>query len=235
MGVAWPAAGVGRAVRAACALALGTVLYLLVAWGTQPGFYDGFAPPQPYRWVSPPPQSGASTTQPPVSAHEAVTSQPGVLQVGVGTSDRQAQLLFQPGTFAGAAPVVIDVQPADRFPPLKGFEASTNVYLIRSSVPLAKPATVRLLFSEAARTGKLYRAEYPNGAWQAIGSTDPQGLPYFQGPTSGLPAYFVGGSPLAQRPHRAASAAPMFPLLLAAGVAVVLLAAVPLLLARRRG
>jgi hypothetical protein len=235
VGPVWPPARAGRSLRAVCALALGTGIYLLVAWGTQPGFYDGFAPPQPYRWVSPPPQSAGSTTQPPVSAHQTVTSQPGVQQIGVGTSDRQAQLLFQPGTFAGTAPVVVDVEASDRFPPLKGFEPSTNVYLIRSSVPLAKPATVRLLFSEVSRTGKLYRAGYPKGPWQAIGSPDPQGLPYFQGLTSTLPAYFVGGSPVTQLPRRPNPLAPTFPLLLAAAVAVVLLAAVPLVLSRRRG
>jgi hypothetical protein len=235
VGPVWPPAWASRSLRAACALALGTGIYLLVAWETQPGFYDGFAPPQPYRWVSPPPASAGSTTQPPVSAHQTVTSQPGVQQIGVGTSDRQAQLLFQPGTFAGTAPVVVDVEASDRFPPLKGFEPSTNVYLIRSSVPLAKPATVRLLFSEVSRTGKLYRAGYPKGPWQAIGSPDPQGLPYFQGLTSTLPAYFVGGSPVTQLPSRPTAPAPTFPLLLAAAVAVVLLAAVPLVLTRRRG
>src|SRR5207245_303303 len=131
------------------------------------GFYDGFAPPQPYRWVSPPPQS-AGVTQPPVATHQTVTAQPGVQTLGVGTSDRQAQLLFQPGTFAESAPLVIDVEPARRFPPASGFEPSTNVYLIRSSLPLAKPATVRLLFSDLSRSGRLYRADYPVGRWQAV-------------------------------------------------------------------
>jgi hypothetical protein len=226
-----------RAVRAALALGFATAAYLVVTWGTHPGFYDGFAPPQPYRWVSPPPQSAGVTTQPPVSAHSTVTTQPGVQTVGVGTSDRQAQLLFVPGTFAGPDPAVVDIEPAKSFPALKGFEPSTNVYLIRSSPPLAKPATVRLLFSEVSRTGRLYRAGYPNGPWQAVGSPDHQGLPYFQGPTSTLPAYFVAGSPVAPAPSRRAtsSSTPSLALLVGAGVAVVLLGALPLILLRRRG
>jgi hypothetical protein len=223
------------AVRAICLLALVSAVYVLVAWGTQAGFYDGFAPPpppQPYRWISPPPQS-AAVTQPPVSAHQTVTVQPGVLTIGVGTSDRQAQLLFQPGTFAGSGPVEVDVEPARRFPGVSGFEPSTNVYLIRSSVPLVKPATVRLLFSELSRTGRLYRAGYPGGTWQVVGAPDSQGLPYFQGPTSSLPAYFVGGSPVARSPRRSPSSFPMLQVLVAAGVVLALVAALPLVLARR--
>jgi hypothetical protein len=230
-----PARRAASAVLALCLLVVGTILYVLVAWSTQPGFYDGFAPPQPYRWVSPPPQSAGFTTQPPATAHEAVTTQPGVQQVGVGTSDRQAQLLFQPGTFA-SAPVVVDVQPARRFPPVSGFEPSTNVYLIGSSEPLARPATVRLLFSEVSRTGKLYRAGFPRGPWVAIGAPDPQGLPYFQGATSTLPAYFVAGSPLSATTKRAASPGlPVLQLALAGGVALILIGALPLVLLRRRG
>jgi hypothetical protein len=207
----------------------------MVAWSTQPGFYDGFAPPQPYRWVSPPPQSAGFPTQSPAVAHEAVTTQPGVQQVGVGTSDRQAQLLFQPGTFA-SAPVVVDVRPSRSFPPVSGFEPSTNVYVISTSVPLARPATVRLLFSDVSRTGKLYRANFPSGPWVAIGSPDPQGLPYFQGPTSALPAYFVGGSPVSASSKGASSSGlPLLQLVLAGAVALILVGALPLVLLRRRG
>jgi hypothetical protein len=74
-----------------------------------------------------------------------------------------------------------------------GISASTNVYLIRSSAPLVKPATVRLLFSERSHGGSLYGADHPGGSWRAIGSIDPAGLPYYQGETTALPAYFVGG------------------------------------------
>jgi hypothetical protein len=220
------------AVRAICLLALVSGVYLLVAWGTQPGFYDGFAPPQPYRWVSPPPQA-AAVTQPPVTAHQTVTVQPGVQTIGVGTSDRQAQLLFQPGTFASSGAVTVDIEPSRRFPAVSGFEPSTNVYLIRSSMPLVKTATVRLLFSEVSRSGRLFRADYPSGTWQVIGSPDPQGLPYFQGPTTTLPAYFVGGTPVAPHPRRPSPWAATLYLAVAAGVALALLGALPLVLARR--
>jgi hypothetical protein len=212
---------------------LATILYVAVAWVTQPGFYDGFAPPQPYRWVSPPPQAAGVSTDPPAAAHEAVTTQLGVQQVGVGTSDRQAQLLFQSGTFAGS-PVVVDVQPEKSFPPPRGFEPTTNVYLINASVSLAKPATVRLLFSDLSRTGRLYRADFPDGPWIAIGSPDPAGLSYFQGPTSALPAFFVGGSPVSAAPKPAVSPRIVLQLVLAGAMALILVGALPLVLRRRR-
>ena len=40
-------------------LAIATSLYLVAAWSVAPGFYDGFTPPQPYNWTSPPPQAAA--------------------------------------------------------------------------------------------------------------------------------------------------------------------------------
>jgi hypothetical protein len=211
-------------------LAAVAVTYVLIAWSTEPGFFDGLAPQQPYHWVSPPPQS-APFNQQPAAAHQAVTTEPGVQTLGVGTLDRQAQLLFGPEVFGGAGPLVVDVEPVARFPHISGFQPSTNVYLIRASAPLAKPAQVRLMFSELARTGRLYRAAYPDGPWQPVGAPDPQGLSYFVGDTSALPAYFVGGSPVT--PTRSRDALNL-QLVAAVAVAVVLLAAVPLLLLRRR-
>jgi hypothetical protein len=224
-----------HAALAACLLAVAAGVYLVVAWSIEPGFFDGFAPPSPvpYRWVSPPPDL-AGANRPPIAVHETVTVQPGVQTLGVGTSDRQAQLLFQPGTFAGSAPVLVDVQPETRFPGLAGIDASTNVYLMRASAPLTMPATVRLLFSERSHGGSLYRAEYPDGPWQSIGSVDPRGLPYYQGQTTALPAYFVGGTATAAAARPRYSQQPTLQIVLIAGVVLVLLGAVPLLLVRRR-
>jgi hypothetical protein len=228
------APGAVNAALAACLLAAAAGVYLVAAWSIEPGFFDGFAPPSPvpYRWVSPPPELAAAN-RPPVAVHETVTVQPGVQTLGVGTSDRQAQLLFQPGTFAGSAPALVDVQPETQFPRLAGIDASTNVYLIRASAPLTMPGTVRLLFSERSHGGRLYRADHPDGPWQAIGSVDPRGLPYYQGQTTALPAYFVGGAPTAVG-TRARASQPTLQIVLIAGVVLVLLGAVPLLLVRRR-
>src|SRR6266545_7455990 len=56
---------VGKKVRLLL-FAVAAVTYSLAAWSVQPGFYDGFAPSSPYRWVSPPPQFAAGN-QPPLS------------------------------------------------------------------------------------------------------------------------------------------------------------------------
>lgn len=220
---------------AACLLAAAACVYLSVAWSLEPGFFDGFAPPAPvpYRWVSPPADL-AGANKAPVAVHQTVTVQPGVQTLGVGTSDRQAQLLFQPGTFANPGSVVVDVEPVTEFPRLVGIDPSTNVYLIKASSPLTRPATVRLLFSERSHGGSLYSADYPDGQWKAIGSTDPSGLPYYQGQTAALPAYFVGGSRAAVARAQSQASRSSLPVVLLAGVALVLLGAVPLLLVRRR-
>ncbi len=218
------------AARALLLLAAVAAAYVLVAWSTEPGFFDGLAPQQPYHWVSPPPQS-APFNQQPSAAHQTVTTEPGVQTLDVGTLDRQAQLLFGPDVFGGAGSLVVDVEPVAQFPHISRFQPSTNVYLIRASAPLARPAQVRLMFSEMARTGRLYRASYPDGPWQSVGAPDSQGLSYFVGDTAALPAYFVGGSPVT--PTRSRETLNL-QLVAAVAVAVVLLAAVPLLLLRRR-
>jgi hypothetical protein len=224
------ALGLRPSVHALLLLAAVAAAYVVVAWSTQPGFFDGLAPQQPYRWVSPPPHS-APFNQQPAAAHQTVTAEPGIQTLGVGTVDRQAQLLFGPDVFGSAGSVEVDVEPVARFPKISGFQPSTNVYLIRASAPLARPAEVRLMFSEAARAGRLYRAPYPDGPWQPAGGPDAQGLSYFVGDTAALPAYFVGGSPLSQ-----ARGGQTWNLQLVAAVAVVvvLIAALPLLLIRRR-
>jgi hypothetical protein len=221
-----------RPAAAAGLLGLAAAAYILAAWASQPGFFDGFAPPQPYRWVSAP-QQFLSSNQPPLSAHQTVTSQPGVLTLGAGTDDRQAQLLFGPGAFAGSDRVVVDIVPVARYPRTAGIDPSTNVYLIKSSAPLSVEASVRLGFSELSRTGKLYRADYPDGRWQAIGSTDPKGLPYFVGTVTRLPAYFVGGSPAVVR-RPGSQQGPALQLVVLAAILLVVLGALPVLLLRRR-
>jgi hypothetical protein len=79
------------ATRALLLLAAVATAYVLVAWSTEPGFFDGLAPQQPYRWVSPPPQS-APFNQPPAAIHQTVTAEPGVQTLGVGRSTARPRL-----------------------------------------------------------------------------------------------------------------------------------------------
>ena len=77
---------------------------------------DGFVPPQPYKWVSPPPT--VTSNQPPASAHQLLNLPK---QQGIGyvhTSDGQVQLIIGKGTWdvpaaTGQAGVLVTVDPLD--------------------------------------------------------------------------------------------------------------------------
>src|SRR5205085_11092327 len=87
-----------RALKRALYLAAAAALYMLAAWQVAPGFYDGIAPPEPYRWVSPPPQ--IQNPGPPLSGKATIKVTRGVVDPGTAfTDDGQAMLSFVPGAF----------------------------------------------------------------------------------------------------------------------------------------
>jgi hypothetical protein len=218
------------AARAPLLLGLAVVLYLLAAWGVAPGFYDGFAPGQPYRWVSPPPVA-ASGNQPPQGAQH-------VLEAGrggtVATGDGQAQLVFDAGSFQSGQPVTVSVQPAATFPVPRGFQAATNVYLVTASAPLTGAYTVSLTFSTVVPApDTVYVAPQAGGGWARTG-TPSTGQPFAIGARTSRLGYLVAG--LADTGGRGSGGGGpgALPVIAVAAVAVALLAAVPLVLGRRR-
>ena len=73
-------------------------LYVVAAWMVAPGFYDGFAPPQPYNFVCPPPQAGANSQ--PTSGHLVIKVINGVSDANSAfTDDGQLVIGFLPGAF----------------------------------------------------------------------------------------------------------------------------------------
>ena len=86
--------------RALLVAGLAAALYVIAAWSVAPGFYDGFGPQAPYRWVSPPPQF-QHNNQPPLSGQATIRVNPGgVVDAGsVFTQDGQASISFTPGAF----------------------------------------------------------------------------------------------------------------------------------------
>ena len=100
---------------------------------------DGFVSPQPYRWVSPPPQD-AGANQPPNGAHQLLNLPQ---QQGIGyvhTGDGQVQLIIGKGTWnvpaaQGQAGVLVTVDPLDpaKFGKAPGsLSISGNVYLVKT-------------------------------------------------------------------------------------------------------
>lgn len=224
-------------------LALAAVAYVLAAWAVAPGFYDGFAPPSPYRWISPPPQF-ASNNQPPKSGQGAVrVGTDGRLDPGsVFTQDGQASLSFIAGAFVAPpdkSPVTITIDPVSQFPSPGGLHLATNVYCVTSTSPPAPGADllVTLQFSDQLPApANIYETQNP-GPWQNIGNTG-SAAPFYIAARAKTLGCFAGGYPAnasqtAQGPRLGGGQA--LPIIVALAILVVVVAGVPLALLRRRG
>jgi hypothetical protein len=229
--------------RRVAVLALAVVAYVLAAWAVTPGFYDGIAPPQPYRWVSPPPQF-TSNNQPPLSGHATVkVGTNGVVDPGsVFTQDGQAALSFVPGAFVtppDRSPVTIDIKPVASFPDPGDIHLATNVYCITSTSPLAqgKDVLVTLQYSgNLPAPSDVYESQ-PGGAWQKIGSTG-SAAPYYIAARATSLGCFAGGYPANAKQSAqgtTVSGGQTLPIVGALAILVVVLAGIPLAVLRRRG
>jgi hypothetical protein len=225
-------------VRPAALMALAVVAYALAAWAVTPGFYDGIAPVQPYRWVSPPSQF-KSSNQPPLAGHAAFKVGGGG-QVNPGsasTEDGQACFSFQQGTFvapAGGAPVSVDISPQPTAPNPGSVHIATNVYCVTSSSALApgKDALVTLQYSaQLTAPSDVYRFQ-PGGGWQKIGNAG-SAAPYFiAARTNTLGCFAAGYVPSGTK---SSGSGLSLPIVAGLAVGVVVLAGIPLVLLRRRG
>ncbi|MGH2556157.1 MAG: hypothetical protein ACRDHO_10625 [Actinomycetota bacterium] len=110
--------------------------------------FDGFAPPQPYRWVSPPPQF-AGSNEPPLAARGTVAlSADGSASVSLATGDGQAYFIAARGAFStreGQTSIAITISPQNPVrlgPPPGGFASDGNAYTFGASYqPSGEPAT----------------------------------------------------------------------------------------------
>jgi hypothetical protein len=221
-------------------LVLAVVAYVAAAWAVAPGFYDGIAPPQPYRWVSPPPQFRA-TNQQPLTGHATVrVAANGLVDPGsVFTQDGQAALSFIPGTFATPAdrsPVAIDIKPQGTFPDPGRVRLMTNVYCITSSSPLVSgrdPLVTLQYSSQVSPPNDVY--EYQDGTgWRKIGNTG-SAAPYYIATRVTALGCFAGGVLPGTSAPASGGIGGTLPVVAALAVAVVVLAGIPLLVLRRRG
>lgn len=176
-----------RAGLIALALGVAAAAMLHVRSGPPP-VYDGIiVPPEPYRWVSPPPNLAAGN-KPPQSGEATLPIQNGqVAGGGVQTGDNQVIIFFGPGTFkvpAGATSVKCSIVP-DRNPPAPpaGVEIRGNVYQVAcEGEPAAGPVTVATNYHLTMRfpPGAFQEIQYYDGtAWRALPTLRaPAGDPY---------------------------------------------------------
>jgi hypothetical protein len=152
--------------------------------------FDGFAPPPPYRWVSPPP-SLANGNQKPDSGTARVrfgakgTSTP----VAAATRDLQASLILSGGAFPpmpGQQFVQLRIQPLAppaSGTPLSGLRVAGNVYLFAATYEPGGPSVTSLskeaqltLVAPTSVDGLIHRHALlfssDQRSWQVIPSSD---------------------------------------------------------------
>ena len=217
-------------------LAVATSLYLVAAWSVAPGFYDGFTPPQPYNWTSPPPQAAAGNLQP-RSGHLDIKVIGGVSDANSAfTDDGQVVIGFLPGALdaTGKTTISVDIKPESAFPPPDGLHFATNVYLITADAPLVKDANLVLRYSDLVPAPSyVYLATDPNGPWKNIGASA-ESQPFTVQTTTKQLGYFAAGYPAGATSSSSSPASRLLPIAVAVLIVGVLVAGIPLAMIRRR-
>lgn len=217
-------------------LAAAVAAYLVAAWQVQPGFFDGFAPPGRYRWVSPPP-GFEHGNQPPEPGHGQVLAAPDGLVNGgtVLTGDGQASISFEPGALvvpAGTRAASIDIEPEASSPPLASGRLVTNVYCITSNARIApgKQVLLTLVFSSELPAPSEVYGYQGHGPWRELGTSRAAIAYRISAQISWLGCF--AGVFTGSRPRQGTSKT--LPVVVAGAMLGVLLAGLPLILLRRR-
>lgn len=216
---------------------MGCIVYILAAWTAPPGFYDGFGPQNPYNWTCPPPQAGAN--QKPASGHVDIKVINGVSDPNAAfTLDGQIVIGFLPGAFdaAGKDTISVDITPTSTCPNPPGITFVTNTYCINADAPLVKDSNITMVYSnlEPDPTA-IYYAPSPDGPWTSLGASQ-QAAPFTIWTKTNKLGCFAAGYPKSSKKGDGAviGGGQTIPIILAVLIVIVLLAGLPLAIARRR-
>lgn len=223
-------------MRRSILLAAAAAFYLVAAWMVAPGFYDGFAPPQPYNFVCPPPQAGANLA--PTSGHLVIKVINGVSDANSAfTDDGQVVIGFLPGAFdvTDKTSVTVDIKPITPCPNPSGLHFSTNTYAITADAPLVKASTLVLRYSNlVVDPSFVYRADSPDGPWTNIGASAQAQIWTIDTKADKL-GYFAAGFPSnSVSKGGGGGSTQILPVTIAVLIVAVLVAGIPLTILRRR-
>jgi hypothetical protein len=220
--------------RAAYLIAAAALAYVAAAWQVSPGFYDGFAPQQPYNWVCPPVHITGNL--PPTSGHLDIKVLGGVSDANSAfTDDAQVVIGFLPGAFeaTGKAVIAVDIKPVSPCPRSPGFTFSTNVYQITADAPLVKKANLVMRYSDIiAAPSNVYYATSSDGPWTSIGALS-EAQPFTIDTTTNKFGYYAAGYPTNSVSHGGPNSQ-LLPIAIAVLITGVLVAGIPLAIVRRR-
>lgn len=170
-------------MRAGLALAAAylAVLAATVVWAGGPlrPLFDGFAPPEAYRWVSPP--KGFTDNRQPDAVTNQIPLDPvrGTAEVNTSTADQQATVIVKQGSVAPRPPdaaVAVEIRPLDpaTLGPLPdGLRPASNAYRVTlryqpSGEPVAALAVPGIVgLSASVESEALLRSD-DGRAWQQI-------------------------------------------------------------------
>jgi hypothetical protein len=225
-------------------LAAAAGLYVVAAWQSPPGFYDGFAPPaDTYRWVKAPdgvtsnglkPLPG-STSLPVSSDHTRVAAG----AVATGEEPPQAQLAIPAGAFNGPATdsVAVDVTPTAAPSRPENAVIVGNLYCATSTASLGKGQALKLALTYSAQlpsADAIYRYDDGNPSWVRLTTTHDGAAATVSASISSLGCYApasVAAATATASPKR--SVVSLLPYVLA-GLILVVVAGLPLYIRLRR-
>jgi hypothetical protein len=210
------------------------IAYLVAAWLVAPGFYDGFAPQQPYNWVCPPIHIAGN--KPALSGHLEIKVIGGVSDAqSAFTDDGQVVMGFLPGAFdaTGKTVITVDIVPVTPCPKPAGITFATNAYLITADAPLVKKANLVMRYSDIIPApGNVYFATAADATWTGIGALS-ESQPFTIDTTIDKFGYYSAGYPTSSVSHGGASSQ-LLPIAIAILIIGVLVAGIPLAVMRRR-
>jgi hypothetical protein len=229
-------------LRRLALLAAAAAAYVFGAWLVAPGFFDGFAPAQPYHWVSPPPEL-RNGNQPPSGGRTTIAVQNGVAQAGhLYTGDQQAAVTFPSQSFevpADRSPITLQIQPVATYPDLGGVVPAGNVYLVTGSTRLISPVIVTLRYGsqQSGPPSQVFAAGSPSSGWRPLVPVN-TGVPYTVAASTQALGYFVVGFPpapsQAPAPASGAGGPPLGLVVAVAAAALIVAGGVPLIMVRGR-
>lgn len=221
-------------MRAIVLLGATACAYVLASWAVAPGFYDCCATAPIYNWVCPPPGLVAGNL-PPQSGQAAIRVVGGASDAGSAiTGDGQIAVGFVPGAFdgTGKSTISVTITPVSPCPTPAGLHFATNTYLVMATAQLVKNANVKLDYSGSVPApGNVYFAPSSNGPWTSLGAAL-TAQPYTIDTTARQLGYFAAG--FSANATSSGSASQLLPIAVAALIAAVLIAGIPLAVLRRR-
>jgi hypothetical protein len=228
-------------------LAAAAGLYVIAAWQSRPGFYDGFAPPaDTYRWVKAPDGVTTNGLKPlPGAASLLVSSDHTRVAAGAvvtGETPPQARLEVPAGAFNAPATdtVAVDITPVAAPSRPDNAVIVGNLYCVTATAALAKGQELQITLrysDQLPSADAIFRYDDETLSWSELPAVHDGRTATVSAPITSLGCY-APASVAAVAPATATSSSGtgnrLLPLIAAGSIVLVLLAFLPLYLRLRR-